>query len=1181
MHQAQFHCFSPSTFLSIPLPPSQTAGHRPVDFHVTSTARQRYRLPDQLFTKRGHLVGADYSTARRCAETINSARKADLYPELRVSPAETFALGMLHELYHHIIHMYLDRYGDDLLETLEQQLAAEPGEQELSATLTSFIETFPPPSVYHGKQSASEYLADTTGTISNRQLALEELLLLWIGNRNPAVTLYKELFDDADLIDTTAYDEIISNSYLFFEKLPGLGEERLNLIEFLRSPAHAVPDNISGQLNYIRGHWGEYIGEYADLLLRGIDYLSEEWRPRGPGGPAPTYELTYGYGEEEGERYSRDTHWMPNIVLLAKSTLVWLDQLSKAYGRTIGRLDEIPDEELDRIAERGFTSLWLIGLWERSRASKTIKRSCGNPEAEASAYSLKRYEIAEEIGGWPALEELRRRCWQRGVRLASDMVPNHTGIDGDWVYDHPDWFLQLPHAPYPSYRFESQNLSDHPDIGIYLEDHYYDRTDAALTFKRVDFRSGESRYIYHGNDGTSMPWNDTAQVDFLNPEARETVIQTILHVARNFSVIRFDAAMVLAKRHIHRLWYPAPGSGGDIPGRAQYGMSEEEFNRAMPKEFWREVVDRVAEEAPDTLLLAEAFWMMEGYFVRTLGMHRVYNSAFMNMLKAEENEKYKNTVKNTLAFDPEILKRFVNFMNNPDEDTAVEQFGDGDKYFGVCTLMVTMPGLPMFGHGQVEGFREKYGMEYRRAYWDEQPDEALVQRHYERIFPLMKKRHIFAEAEHFLLYDLYAGDGSVNHNVFAYSNRAGDEAALVLYNNSYHAAAGTIHSSAPYMVKGEEGNRTAREFTLGEGLALTSEHDFFTLLYEQRSRLWYIRESRQLCREGLSVQLDGYQSQVYLNISEVYDTDGLYRRLWEELGGHGTEDIERAKKLIYLRPIHSAFRELLRGHLPETLHAILYEERTFTASAAQEPVERYAAFLDACLSLGYGREERRQETLERFKSELASIAPLAPLCRPALRPQPPTLEGFLGRGLGMMPEAAALLLGRLLIVPLAHFIADDARYPNAAVCAEDLLLPELLHSLYREVHIPEDHFPRLDLLLLALSEREDWYGLIDDENRSSRDLLERIIRAPYASRLLQINRHQNIEWFRGEALQELLWWSALLALMQLMHRMQQTAEGGQTGPADKAESLFRRTIVPWLRAEERAEYRVELLLEYA
>ena len=79
---------------------------------------------------------------------------------------------------------------------------------------------------------------------------------------------------------------------------------------------------------------------------------------------------------------------MPRTVLMAKSTYVWLDQLSRAYGRPIYRLDQIPDEELDRLARGGFTGLWLIGLWERSTASRTIKQMRGNPEAVASAYSL-------------------------------------------------------------------------------------------------------------------------------------------------------------------------------------------------------------------------------------------------------------------------------------------------------------------------------------------------------------------------------------------------------------------------------------------------------------------------------------------------------------------------------------------------------------------------------------------------------------------------------------------------------------------------------------------------------------------------------------------------------------------------------------------------------------------------
>src|SRR5664279_2904030 len=363
---------------------------------------------------------------------------------------------------------------------------------------------------------------------------------------------------------------------------------------------------------------------------------------------------------------------MPELVLVAKSTNVWLDQLSRSRGRPIRTLDQIPDDELERLARLGVTRLWLIGLWERSRASQDIKRRRGNPEALASAYALDDYAIAGAFGGEAALAGLREHAWRHGIRLASDMVPNHMGIDSRWVIDHPEWFIQVPSPPFPSYTFNGPDLSSDGRVAIVLEDHYWDDSDAAVVFKRADRWSGEARYLYHGNDGTSFPWNDTAQLDYLRADVREAVIQTILHVARQFPVIRFDAAMVLAKRHIERLWHPLPGASGAIPSRAEHAMTKREFDAAIPTEFWREVVDRVAAEAPETLLLAEAFWLMEGYFVRTLGMHRVYNSAFMHMLRDEDNANYRLVMKNVLEFDPQVLKRFVNFMNNPDEKTAAE-----------------------------------------------------------------------------------------------------------------------------------------------------------------------------------------------------------------------------------------------------------------------------------------------------------------------------------------------------------------------------------------------------------------------------------------------------------------------------------------------------------------------------
>ena len=129
---------------------------------------------------------------------------------------------------------------------------------------------------------------------------------------------------------------------------------------------------------------------------------------------------------------------------------------------------------------------------------------------------------------------LRDRCYQHGVRLASDMVPNHMGIDSPWVVEHPEWFISRPHTPYPAYSFNGPDLSNDGRVEIKIEDHYFEQTDAAVVFRRRDRATGDTRYIYHGNDGTSFPWNDTAQLDYLNPAVREQVIQTILHVARLF-----------------------------------------------------------------------------------------------------------------------------------------------------------------------------------------------------------------------------------------------------------------------------------------------------------------------------------------------------------------------------------------------------------------------------------------------------------------------------------------------------------------------------------------------------------------------------------------------------------------------------------------------------------------------
>src|SRR5262249_3036896 len=151
------------------------------------------------------------------------------------------------------------------------------------------------------------------------------------------------------------------------------------------------------------------------------------------------------------------------------------------------------------------------------------------------------------------------------------------------------------------------------------------------------------------------------------------------------------------------------------------------------------------------------------------------------------------------------------------ERTAVDQFGRGEKYFGVTTLMATLPGLPMFGHGQIEGFEERYGMEFRRALRDEPVDEGLEREHWRRIVPLLQRRAPVAGAGRFLLYDCRDASGHVNEDVFAYSNHDDSGSALVLYHNRYAEARGTIRWSAAYAER-RDGSRALRQRSLLEGL---------------------------------------------------------------------------------------------------------------------------------------------------------------------------------------------------------------------------------------------------------------------------------------------------------------------------------------------------------------------------
>ncbi|MBN1154882.1 alpha-amylase [candidate division KSB1 bacterium] len=1152
-----------------------------VEFHISRKTRDKYGFDESLFTSSGNVILANFYATRLFAQKINDKRDLIRFPEQAVKAGQINAMGLIDEILHYVVKLYQEQIKPNVMTEAFEYMVHRLGEDQVQSTLRQFAEEFPTIQVYLRSLSAVDYLKGETDGIANRNIAMEEMLLLWLANVNPAFSPYLELFDDETLEKTTSYHQMISLMREFFEEQPGFGPDNQNLVEMLRTPALVVPHSLPGQLEYIREKWGKLLGKFLYRLLGSLDLIREEEKMHfiGPG-PMQSYEFT---GVEfEQENYSHDRDWMPKIVIIAKSTYVWLDQLSKKYGRSIQRLDQIPDEELDTLARWGFSGLWLIGLWQRSEASKNIKRMCGNPEAEASAYSLFDYQIAEALGGEPAFQNLKDRAWQRGIRMAGDMVPNHVGIDGKWVIEHPDWFIALDYSPFPSYSFNSPDFSWDGRVGIYLEDHYFSRTDAAVVFKRVDKWTNSVKYIYHGNDGTSMPWNDTAQLNYLNPDLREAVINTILHVAQKFPIIRFDAAMTLTKRHFQRLWFPQPGTGGDIPTRAEYGMTRDQFDQAMPKEFWREVVDRVAEKMPDTLLLAEAFWLMEGYFTRTLGMHRVYNSAFMNMLKNEDNAKYRTSIKNVLEFDPEILKRFVNFMNNPDEETAVAQFGKEDKYFGVCMMMVTMPGLPMFGHGQIEGFTEKYGMEYRKAYWDEIPDLHLIQRHEREIFPLMKRRHLFSDVKNFLLYDFYNPEGYVNENVFAYSNRAGNDSALVVYNNKYDRAKGWVHRSAAFTMKenSDEGRYLSQK-NLGEGLLLRNDHNFYCIFKDQLSGMEFIRSSREMHDKGLYVELDGYSYHVFLNFREVEDNVWHhYGNLASFLNGRGVPNIEEALKETFLQPIHLPLKEIINaGMLDYILGNRLFKAGDKIDAKLYDEVDRKIDDLLQEIQKFTNSRDNVHDLKTSIMNEFDAILHL-PIIGHKLnldqsRKYKPIVK-YIKNRLNDDGLTWNVLIGWWITHSLGKVATEEHYEQQSRSWIDEWLFGKVISGAFQEQGMANSNIWYTIELIKLLTSNQEWYiNTEEDPQIRLFTVLNRLFKNDEIQAFLRVNRYKDVLWYNKESFEELCWWlfiTSVIKTMSINHRPVSEV-------VNDILELF-KTIQLFDKQKEASEYRVEKLLNF-
>ncbi|MBX3441944.1 MAG: hypothetical protein KF774_06035 [Planctomyces sp.] len=463
------------------------------------------------------------------------------------------------------------------------------------------------------------------------------------------------------------------------------------------------------------------------------------------------------------------------------NTRVWLTELSRKLRRP-ANLDDIPDGELDRLADFGFDWIWMLSVWRTGREGQRVSRT--NPEWRAgfldtlpdlrdedipgSGFAITGYTVHDALGGRGALERLRDRLQTRGLKLMLDFVPNHTGLDHPWVEEHPEYYvpgteLDLARAP-----------------GNYV------------WAKR---RAGD-RLLAHGRDPYFSGWRDTLQLNYANPATLEAMTGELLSIAEQCDGVRCDMAMLVLPDVFERTW------GQRAP------------------EFWPAATSRIRAKHPGFCFMAEVYWDRE-WELQQQGFDYTYDKRLYDRLR----EGHSRPVHDHLLAGLDYQDRLARFLENHDEPRAAATFPLPVHKAAAAVTFLT-PGLRFFHQGQFEGRLKHISPHLGRA--PQEPRNDDIAAFYERLLPILRRPEV-RDGEWRLLECRPAWDGNPTHDNFIAFHWRGPRGQRMLTVVNYAGSQGQCYIRRPFDdlgdrtwvlrdLLGEESyERQGRELT-GQGL---------------------------------------------------------------------------------------------------------------------------------------------------------------------------------------------------------------------------------------------------------------------------------------------------------------------------------------------------------------------------
>ncbi len=374
------------------------------------------------------------------------------------------------------------------------------------------------------------------------------------------------------------------------------------------------------------------------------------------------------------------------------NTRVWLTELSRNLGRT-ATLNDIPDSELDGLAELGFDWVWLLSVWQTGPAGRQVSRT--NPEwrkefqetlpdlqeadIAGSGFAITAYTVHEQLGGDDVLARLRERLRLRGFRLMLDFVPNHTALDHPWTEENPEHFITGTEA----------DLARSPQ-----------------NYTRVKRRQGDL-ILAHGRDPYFPGWPDTLQINYGSPAAQEAMIRELVKIAGQCDGVRCDMAMLVLPDVFERTW------GIRTPS------------------FWPDATRRVREQFPAFCFMAEVYWDLE-WTLQQQGFDYTYDKRLYDRLC----EGHARPVREHFHAGPDYQNKLSRFLENHDEPRAAATFPP-EVHEATAVITFLSPGLRFFHQGQIQGCKKRISPHLVRG--PEEPKDPSPEAFYKKLLAVLRQ----------------------------------------------------------------------------------------------------------------------------------------------------------------------------------------------------------------------------------------------------------------------------------------------------------------------------------------------------------------------------------------------------------------------------------------------------------